>query len=196
MTKTKRLSPQQRSAQILDAAAQIITAEGMSAVSMERLGREAGISKALVYNYFANRNELLIALLQREQKQLRKDNVHIAAKAKDLEELIRGTLHAYLKGMREKGELLQRLNSEPHVVTEVRERGRGRLEDMVRYLGERLRSENPKLNQQEAETAVSLAMGITDASAKYLYQNNSDFIKIEAMCVAMILGAIAAVKNG
>ncbi len=195
MNKPMRLSPEQRSAEILDAAASVITNEGMSAISMERLGREAGISKALVYNYFANRNELLIALLERGQKLLRKNNVQIAANAETLEELIRGTLHSYLLAMREKGELLQRLNSEPHVVAEVRERNKDKLQDTVRYLAERLRSENPQLSQKESVMAVRLAMGISDASAKYLYQNETDYEEVEHMCIEMIMAALASVKS-
>ncbi len=46
-----RLAPEERSQLILDAAAQIVVNEGVSAVNMDRLGRDAGISKALVYNY-------------------------------------------------------------------------------------------------------------------------------------------------
>ena len=44
--KRTRLSPQLRKTQILDDAARLILEEGLTAVSMERLGREAGISKA------------------------------------------------------------------------------------------------------------------------------------------------------
>lgn len=56
---------------ILDHAAELIAAEGISAASMERLGREAGISKALVYTYFPSLEGLLQTLLKREYKQLR-----------------------------------------------------------------------------------------------------------------------------
>jgi AcrR family transcriptional regulator len=52
----RRLDPQVRRDLILDEAARIVAEEGVSTVSMERLGREAGISKALVYNYFPSRN--------------------------------------------------------------------------------------------------------------------------------------------
>jgi len=56
MTKAKktrtRLSPEVRKELILDHAANVIAAEGVSALSMERLGREAGVSKSLVYAYY------------------------------------------------------------------------------------------------------------------------------------------------
>ena len=45
----------------------LVVEEGLAALTMERLAREVGISKALVYNYYASRETLLEALLQREQ---------------------------------------------------------------------------------------------------------------------------------
>ena len=66
-----RLDPAERRALILDHTAEIIAAEGVTAVSMERIGREAGISKSLVYNYFSNLTELLRELLERELRHMR-----------------------------------------------------------------------------------------------------------------------------
>ena len=43
-----RLNPEERKSMILDHAAKFIAAEGVSALTMERLGKEAGISKSLV----------------------------------------------------------------------------------------------------------------------------------------------------
>ena len=62
--KRVRLAPSERQALILDHVAEIVAREGVSALSMDRIGREAGISKSLVYNYFPNITELLRLLLQ------------------------------------------------------------------------------------------------------------------------------------
>ena len=67
-----RLDPEQRRKLILDHTAEIISAEGVAALSMERIGRDAGISKSLVYNYFPNLNMLLRELLERELRRLRR----------------------------------------------------------------------------------------------------------------------------
>ncbi|MFZ9394908.1 MAG: TetR/AcrR family transcriptional regulator, partial [Erythrobacter sp.] len=63
--KRVRLAPSERQSLILDHTAEIIAREGVSALSMDRIGREAGISKSLVYNYFPNMTDLLRQLLQR-----------------------------------------------------------------------------------------------------------------------------------
>jgi TetR/AcrR family transcriptional regulator, fatty acid biosynthesis regulator len=66
-----RLSPQQRREQLLDEASRLIVECGLSACSLEEVGRQAGVSKALVYKYFATRDVLIKALVAREYEVLR-----------------------------------------------------------------------------------------------------------------------------
>lgn len=62
----RRLSPDKRREHLLDQAAELIVARGLSVCSLEELAAKAGVSKALVYKYFADRDELLKALVSRE----------------------------------------------------------------------------------------------------------------------------------
>jgi len=66
----KRLSPDQRREQLLECASQLIVEHGLSRCSLEEIAGQAGVSKALVYKYFATRDELLKALVQREYNML------------------------------------------------------------------------------------------------------------------------------
>jgi len=61
-----RLPRGARREQFLDVAATMITELGLDAVTMERVAAQAGVSKGLGYAYFANRDELLVALFDRE----------------------------------------------------------------------------------------------------------------------------------
>src|SRR2546426_7770892 len=63
-----RLPPEERRAQLLDAALSLIAEDGYDGVSMEGVAREAGVTKPVVYDLFPNRGELLRALLQREEE--------------------------------------------------------------------------------------------------------------------------------
>ena len=47
---------------LLDAAMQILDAEGLDALTMRRLGREVGAAAAMVYRFFADEEELVEAL--------------------------------------------------------------------------------------------------------------------------------------
>ena len=61
-----RLSPDARRQQLLDTTQALLISKGLQSFTMEGLAKAAAVSAPLVYNYFANRTELLQALLKRE----------------------------------------------------------------------------------------------------------------------------------
>lgn len=56
-----------RREQLLDAAIQVIVREGYEGVSVDAIAREAGVTRPVVYGAYAGLNELLGALLDRQQ---------------------------------------------------------------------------------------------------------------------------------
>ncbi|MFD9735938.1 TetR/AcrR family transcriptional regulator [Umezawaea sp. NPDC059074] len=60
-----RLPPEQRRDQLLDSALHLIDT-GFGALTMEAVAREAGVTKPVLYEQFANRGEVIAALLDRE----------------------------------------------------------------------------------------------------------------------------------
>jgi AcrR family transcriptional regulator len=63
----RRLPPEERREQLLDAALEIMVEGGAESVSMEAVARSAGVTKPVVYGIFADRGALLFALLEREE---------------------------------------------------------------------------------------------------------------------------------
>ena len=61
----RRLPPEQRREQLLDAALSLIPA-GFDTVTMESVAKHAEVTKPVLYDLFANRGELISALLERE----------------------------------------------------------------------------------------------------------------------------------
>ena len=59
----RRARAQQRSRQILDAAARVMEREGSEAVSMQAVAAEAGVSVGLIYRYFGGKDDLLLAVI-------------------------------------------------------------------------------------------------------------------------------------
>lgn len=64
-----RMPPDERRAQLLDAALHLVVTRGHPAVTMEAVAEQAGVTKPVVYGQFAGIAELLAALLRREQEQ-------------------------------------------------------------------------------------------------------------------------------
>ncbi|PRY43991.1 TetR/AcrR family transcriptional regulator [Umezawaea tangerina] len=60
-----RLPPEQRRDQLLDGALRLI-GDGFGVLTMEAVAREAGVTKPVLYEQFANRAEVVDALLARE----------------------------------------------------------------------------------------------------------------------------------
>jgi AcrR family transcriptional regulator len=62
---TSRPDRAQRRESFLDVTARLVQSEGLGAVTMERVAASAGLSKPVIYSHFADRGELLQALLER-----------------------------------------------------------------------------------------------------------------------------------
>lgn len=62
MKPTKKRQIELREARLLEKAGEILLAEGLSELSMERLASELDTAKGTVYNHFPNREEILLAL--------------------------------------------------------------------------------------------------------------------------------------
>ncbi|MGH2761568.1 MAG: TetR/AcrR family transcriptional regulator [Thermoleophilaceae bacterium] len=70
ITPRKRLSGQERRAAILDSALSVFADRGYHASSIDDIAREAGISKALIYEHFSSKQELYAELIQHHADEL------------------------------------------------------------------------------------------------------------------------------
>jgi AcrR family transcriptional regulator len=66
-----RVDSAARREQLLDAAAHIVSAEGVSALTIESVVAKVGVHRPIVYRHFANADELLAAVIERELAALR-----------------------------------------------------------------------------------------------------------------------------
>lgn len=67
---SKKLTPEERRAAILDIAREAFLAEGYSATSMSRIAALVGGSKATLYSYFPSKKDLFVAVIDRETNRL------------------------------------------------------------------------------------------------------------------------------
>ncbi len=191
--KRVRLSPEERQAQILDCTADIIANEGVSALSMDRIGREAGVSKSLVYNYFPSITELLRQLLQREWRRLRRLQAAAAESARTFEELVRAVTHVYLKYIDERGLLIERLQAEPSV-SEIRNPTEYSRDRAVDYLAGVIAT-HFDLPLDIARAATDISFGLPAAAGVYLQRRQMSLAALEDLTCTMILGTLNEIKR-
>ncbi len=97
-----RLTREERREQLLDVTRAIVNDDGFHAVSIDRVAREAGISRPIVYEHFADLAGLLRALLAREGGRAHAQlDALIPARAEGLPiaEVLLDTLGAYLEAV-------------------------------------------------------------------------------------------------
>lgn len=179
---------------ILEHAAEVISAEGISSINMERLGRAVGVSKSLIYSYFPSLNDLLWALLKQEYTHLRKLQAEAAESAETLEQLVRRVTGVYLKYIEERGLLMERLSAEPSVTQFGDPTMYGR-QPAVEYLTKTI-SKTLGIDPGIAAPAIDISFGLPAAAGRYLIHHEIDRQTVENITVTMILGAIEAIgKN-
>ena len=61
----RRMKPEERRDQILDAANALFAERGYDEVTIEDIARAAGVARGLVHHYFGGRKEVYVALLER-----------------------------------------------------------------------------------------------------------------------------------
>jgi len=188
-----RLSPEKRRELILDHAAEIVAREGVATLSMDRVGREAGISKSLVYNYFTNTTDLLSVLLERELRRLRRLQQEAAQRATTFEELVRGVTHAYLTYIDERGLIIERLQSEPSLSegNNPTDFSRDAAVEALTGVVESLTGLPPEI----ARAATDISFGIPSAAGAYLLQRKLPLKEIEDLTTVMIMGTFTAIKS-
>lgn len=186
-----RLEPEARRAQILACAARLVATEGLEAVSMDRVAREAGISKALVYTYFDSRKALLAQLLEDDLDRIQREQGRAALGAKSFPDLVRATTHIALVEIERRGPLLRRLLNEPSLTDAV---GLVRMRAHhanARYLAQRIRREF-RVSLADALQLTEIGLGLTIAAGDLIQRGKARREDIEETTCAMILGAVRA----
>jgi AcrR family transcriptional regulator len=114
-----RLHSDERREQLVERATELFATHGYEELSMSRIAREAGISKALLYHYFPSKSQLFATALTAAAEDLRRRTEPLDTALSPLEQ-VTGSLDAFLHWVDDHGEGYRRL-IESAGVPEVRE---------------------------------------------------------------------------
>ena len=132
-----RLSAEERRAQIMDSATDLILGRGLAHCTLEEVAVAAGISKALIYRHFSSRDELLKALLEREFAILRGRGLGAFAPDAPFERVLRISTQRTFEYLHERGAILRELFSDRSVVELLQERDRAERMESTRFFVEK-----------------------------------------------------------
>lgn len=191
--KPKRLAPEVRRAQILDAAARMIVEQGYLPLPLEQLARNAGASKALIYTYFPTQYELFNALLDRELRSLSLGGLDTASRVDDLEQaaVLCGML--YFEHVARNGPLLNILMTDMYMaghfdshVLETRDVIVGRLKALA--------AKELPLSEQEISAAIEMMSAIPDEAGRLVFHGEIDQTTARQICHGLIVSSLKALR--
>lgn len=96
-----RLGREERRELLVDAAAQVFDGRDPAGVTFEEIAGAAGVSRALVYNYFGDRRGLIEALARRSSVRLTERVTEALASTRGLREALAGAIRVSLEFARE-----------------------------------------------------------------------------------------------
>jgi AcrR family transcriptional regulator len=136
--RARRLDPALRRDLILESAAKLILERGMSSCTLEAVGAEAKVSKALVYRYFQSREALFGALLQREFDYIRGRDFALLPEGATLEQALRIHVPRYLEYMVERGALMRMLTQDAGVMQQAQTKSRKERREILDFWAEQI----------------------------------------------------------
>ena len=186
-----RLGRAERRNAILDAAAALVAAGDVEAVSMETVAERAGVSRPLVYKHFANRGELLAALYDREAALLHAELAADVEAAGTVEEMFRALIHGALRAQASRGATLAALRSVGSRSRASREEQRRRDRTTLRYFGRRAVRQFG-LDERRARAGVAILLGaIETVLAQWRRRPTREHAALlEDTYVALVVGGI------
>ncbi len=190
----RRLTPEIRRENILDVAARIVLEEGVSAVSMERLGREAGVSKALVYAYFDSQTDVLSALLMREHRHFQAKGRKLLAQSEGFAAGVRATTAAWLDHVAERGGLIERLTNEPDIARIMESVDATERPMTSAIFGDGIAREY-RIDRTRATTIADLLMGLTGAAGAQIHRTGADRTATLELTLTMIFAVLTDIAS-
>lgn len=150
-----RMARDERREALLDAAAVLLAAGQLDAVSMETVAEMSGVSRPLVYKHFANRQDLLSTLYRREAVRLHAELSAAVRGQETIEGMFRALIRGALRAEAERGESLAALRAAGARTSTLRQEQQARNRDTVRHF---TRQAIGELGIEERPTKVCLAV--------------------------------------
>ena len=185
----RRLPRAERRELLLDEAARLAIEGGIDAVTMERVGESAGATRTLAYAYFANRHELLVALLEREMGRLAARVDDRMRTAGDAEGVVRAAVGAWFDLAEASGPLLAALVQTSSIRPDIDERRDSLLREQEAFWS-RLVSVGYGIPYERAQAAAAVLLAGLGGALVRWSTSGGDRTAYEDVYVDIVFGTI------
>ena len=154
----RRLTPEARKAELLDAAIRLILKDGISRLTMQKIANEAGASKSLLYAYFENVQAILSQVYLREHQKLRDQQLDALKEPHGFEDMVKLTWRISRDSESELRLLVSRLAADASLKASMSDVDHRVQEGVVNYVSGEI-SQQYRMPETVARAAVRLALG-------------------------------------
>lgn len=193
LPKGKRLAPELRRSQILEAAARMVVEQGYLPLPVEQLGRAAGASKALVYTYFPTQYELFNALLDREFQGLTLAGFDTASRIANLDQAAELCAIMYYEHVARSGPLLHILMTDLYMKGHIEPRLLQQRDQILQRLLELARPELP-LSEAELVASFEMITAIPEEAGRLVFHGELDPTTARQICNGLIASSLKALR--
>lgn len=176
---------------ILEAAAQILEAQGFEAFNTNAVAERAGVSIGSLYQYFPGKEALLIALMQREKESFR-DDAHAALAEPDGRAALRHLIGAAVRQQLDRAELARLLDLEEEKPETRRAlEGKSSFAELLRRVLDRPDLPPQPDLERAADDLGQLIRALTDAAG---LRGDRDAAALEKRLCAAVFGYLGAAQ--
>ncbi len=190
----RRLAAELRRDQLLDVAAKLIVEQGFLPLPIERLAREARVSKALIYAYFSTQYDLFNALLARELQVLMARGLDEASRGRTLKTVAVDCIMIYFDHVVRWGPLLHILFSDLYMAGRY-DRATTAARDRVARRVARLARRDLGLPAKEIVAAMNMVLAIPEEAGTLALNGEVETALTREMCRTLTQSALKGLKG-
>lgn len=182
--------------ELLDAAATLLVDGGVTAVTMDAVAAEAGVSRPLVYKHFANREELIAELWRRESGVMDREVAAALRGIDDFEAIVRTSVETIIDVLQRRGRNFAPLIRGQVFAPAVREEQRERSRRTRAWYTERVVAEFG-IDKADAEVAIAVYFaGLDSMLADWRgIEGGSDPHRIVDVYVDLVMGGLRSLQS-
>lgn len=162
----KRLPRVERERQILEVAETVFATRGYQATSMDDIAQRVGLSKPMLYEYFGSKDGLLLACLERAQRELLAATTSAVQEAEGPDRILHAGLLAFFRFSDEHQQTWALLRNEAATPGDEISSGMEAIRrQQTEFTGEMLRVSLPDIDEQQLEAFAEAIIGACERLA-------------------------------
>jgi AcrR family transcriptional regulator len=190
-----RLQRHERRQQLLAVARDLLSTEGLSAVTMERVAAKADISKPVLYSHFANRAALLLAMLEHLWADLDRAVGDRLRSCTSFDEQLEAFVAGYFDAIRESGPALQLLASNQSDEPLIEEARRRRQRNAEAVWSE-IYQQKMGLSKPVADAAAAILRSAIEGATNYWMRSPRNSRELSSsVCLTLFRGGLEALGS-